>query len=312
MKEADGAVVDAYIARQPAHAQPVLQRVRRIIRKALPGAEETLSYQIPTYRLHGRYVVHFAGWKQHWSLYPVTDRVRTALGPALASYEVSKGTLRFPLADPVPARLVERIVRALARVAEAPTRGRAARRVSEQSPERRVEQFIGRYSPEVARAARAARSKVRKLLPGAFELVYDNYNALALAFSPTEKLSDVVLSVALYPRWVSLFFARGAALPDPDEVLRGSGSRIRHVVLQPVSVIDTPPVRALIRAAIDTHPKRVSGSRGRTIIKSVSARQRPRRPGMSARQRDAAEEGQLKTIARVERSRVASERGRAQ
>jgi hypothetical protein len=143
---------------------------------------------------------------------------------------------------------------------------------------RRLAELIGRYSPEVARAARAARSRVRKLLPGAIELVYDNYNALALAFGPTEKPGDAILSVALYPRWVSLFFARGAALPDPHKVLRGSGSRIRHVVLQPVSVIDTPPVRALLRAAIDTHPKRASGSRGQTIIKSVSARQRPRRP----------------------------------
>ena len=278
MKKADDAVVDAYIARQPAHVQPVLQRVRRIIRMSLPGAEETLSYQIPTYRLHGRHVVYFAGWKQHWSLYPVTDRVRAALGPALASYEVSKGTVRFPLAEPVPARLVERIVRALAHAARVRTGGKAAHRVAEQSPQRRLAEFIGKYSPEVARAARAARTTVRKLLPGAFELVYDNYNALALAFSPTERVSDVILSVALYPRWVSLFFARGASLPDPDKVLRGSGSRIRHVVLQPVTAIDTPPVRALIRAAIDTHPKRVPGSRGRTIIKSASARQRPRRP----------------------------------
>jgi len=122
---ADAAGVDAYIAKQPAQAQPVLKRVRRIIRKALPDAGETVSYQIPTYKLHGEYVVYFAGWKQHWSLYPVTERIRTALGSALASYEVSKGTVRFPLADPVPARLVERIVRALARAAEARSRIRS-------------------------------------------------------------------------------------------------------------------------------------------------------------------------------------------
>ena len=278
VKEAKSAVVDAYIARQPAHAQPVLQRVRRIIRRALPGAEETLSYQIPAYKLRGRCVVYFAGWKHHWSLYPVTDRVRAALGPELASYEVSKGTVRFPLSAPVRARLVQRVVGALARAAEARARGGAARRVPEQAPERRVAQFIGRYSPEVARAARAARARVRKLLPGAFELAYDNYNALALAFSPTEKPSDVILSIALYPKWVSLFFARGASLPDPARVLRGSGSRIRHVVLRPLSVMDTPAVRALVRTAIDTHPKRLSGRPRRTIIKSVSARQRPRRP----------------------------------
>ncbi len=284
MKKAD-AVVDAYIARQPAHVQPTLHRVRRVIRKALPGAEETLRYQMPTYTLRGRPVVHFAAWKHHWSLYPVTERVRAVLGPALAPYEASKGTARFPLSEPVPTRLVERLVRTLARASEARTRAHAAARAPEQTAERRVAQFVGEYSPDVARAARAARARVRKLLPGAFELVYDNYNALAVAFSPTEKVSDVILSVAVYPRWVSLFFARGASLPDPEGVLRGSGRRIRHVVLQPVSVIDTRAVRALIRAAVETHPKRVSGPRGRTIVKSVSARQRPRRTGVDPRGR---------------------------
>src|SRR5215470_19110066 len=89
--------VDAYIAKQPAASRPTLQRVRGIIRKMLPGAEETISYQIPTYKLQGRMVVYFAGWKQHWSLYPVTDAVQAALRPALDSYEIGKGTIRFPL-----------------------------------------------------------------------------------------------------------------------------------------------------------------------------------------------------------------------
>ena len=119
MAKADVSVVDAYIAKHPAEVQPVLQRVRRIIRRALPGAEETISYQIPTYKVRGQYVVYFAGWKHHWSLYPVTEAVRASLGPELASYEVSKGTVRFPLGEPVPARLVERIVRQLAKAADA-------------------------------------------------------------------------------------------------------------------------------------------------------------------------------------------------
>ncbi len=118
--------MDAYIARQPSHAQPILRRVRRIIRKALPGAQETISYQIPTYKRHGQYVVYFAGWKQHWSLYPVTARVRAAFASALAAYEVSRGTVRFPLTDPVPAGLVERIVTALAKDAERRARNKTA------------------------------------------------------------------------------------------------------------------------------------------------------------------------------------------
>jgi uncharacterized protein YdhG (YjbR/CyaY superfamily) len=126
MARVDVTVVDAYIAKQPSDVQPVLQRVRRIIRKVLPDAEETISYQIPTYKLHGQYVVYFAGWKQHWSLYPVTNLVRGALGSELASYELSKGTVRFPLADPVPAKLVERIVGELARAAQRRRRIKAA------------------------------------------------------------------------------------------------------------------------------------------------------------------------------------------
>ena len=119
MAEPVANLVDAYIAKQPDEAQPVLHRVRGIIRKMLPQAEETISYQIPSYKLDGQYVVYFAGWKQHWSLYPVTEAVRARLTSELASHELSKGTIRFRLADPVPAKLVERIVRELARAAEA-------------------------------------------------------------------------------------------------------------------------------------------------------------------------------------------------
>ena len=126
MAKAVANLIDAYIARQPGETQPVLQRVRRIIRKALPEAEETISYQIPTYKLGGQYVVYFAGWKEHWSLYPVTEPVSEELGSELASYKLSKGTVRFPLADPVPAKLVERIVRELARAAEARRRVKAS------------------------------------------------------------------------------------------------------------------------------------------------------------------------------------------
>lgn len=109
--------VDAYVEKQPAEARPVLQRVRRLVRRTLPKAEEAIGYGIPAYRVDGRYVVYFAGWKRHWSLYPVTEAVREALGDALDPYEVSKGTVRFPLVEPVPARLAERIVRLLAKAA---------------------------------------------------------------------------------------------------------------------------------------------------------------------------------------------------
>ena len=103
--------VDEYIASQPDAALDVLQRVRNTIRKAVPGAEEVISYQIPTYRLHDGPVLYFAGWKRHYSLYPATDRLVAAFKDELAPYEVSKGTIRFPLSQPVPVKLIERIAK---------------------------------------------------------------------------------------------------------------------------------------------------------------------------------------------------------
>ena len=111
--------VDAYIALQPRAAQAVLKRVRAIILKALPGAEEAISYKIPAYRVGGRVVVYFAGWKEHYSLYPVTAPIVAALGGQLDGYELRKGTLRLPLDEPVPVRLVTRVVKALGAAAAA-------------------------------------------------------------------------------------------------------------------------------------------------------------------------------------------------
>jgi uncharacterized protein YdhG (YjbR/CyaY superfamily) len=100
--------VAEYIASHPAPTRRVLRQVRSAIRKALPGAEETISYQIPAYKLGGRTVIYFAGWKAHYSLYPATRRLAAAFKKELAPYEVNdKGTIRFPLAEPVPAALIE-------------------------------------------------------------------------------------------------------------------------------------------------------------------------------------------------------------
>lgn len=103
--------IDAYIAAQPESVQPVLERLRAIICKALPDAEEAISYGIPAFKLAGRPVIYFAGWKAHVSLYPAVGRVATELADEIAPYKVSKGTLRFDLGKPIPARLVTRIVK---------------------------------------------------------------------------------------------------------------------------------------------------------------------------------------------------------
>ena len=97
--------VDEYIFAQPETAQVALQLVRSTLRKALPEAEEETSYKIHAYRLHGGIVLYFDGWKQHYSLYPAGEHMVAAFKDQLALYKVSKGTIRFPLSEPVPMKL---------------------------------------------------------------------------------------------------------------------------------------------------------------------------------------------------------------
>jgi uncharacterized protein YdhG (YjbR/CyaY superfamily) len=119
--------VDAYIATLPDAVRPVLRRVRSAIRKALPRAEESISYGIPTYKVGGRAVLYFAGWKQHYSLYPMSRRLVEALGQDLEPYELSKGTLRLPLSRPAPTALIARIAKYRAKeTAERTKPGRGA------------------------------------------------------------------------------------------------------------------------------------------------------------------------------------------
>jgi uncharacterized protein YdhG (YjbR/CyaY superfamily) len=127
MAKADFKSVDDYIATHPQEVQAILQRVRGIIRKAVPGAEEVISYQIPTFKLNGGYVIYFAGWKEHYSLYPASARVVAALEDELAPYQVSKGTIRFPLSRPVPVKLIGRIAKLLAKEAAERSRAKLAR-----------------------------------------------------------------------------------------------------------------------------------------------------------------------------------------
>ena len=167
------------------------------------------------------------------------------------------------------------------RVSDAPKGPRVA------TAEQRLDVFIDRFSPQVASLARAALRKMERRLPGATRLVYDNYNALAIGFGPNERASDAVFSIAVFPRWVSLFFFHGTELSDPHQRLKGSGNRIRHIVLESAADLDAPDVRALMAAALKLSEPRVSPSgRGSLIIKSISAKQRPRRPtGASTRRR---------------------------
>jgi uncharacterized protein YdhG (YjbR/CyaY superfamily) len=104
--------VDEYIALQPESARSTLEQVRTAIRKAVPAAAETISYNIPAYKLNNETILYFAGWKKHYSLYPITGSVIAAFKNEFARFEVNnKGTLRLPLSEPVPVRLIGRIAK---------------------------------------------------------------------------------------------------------------------------------------------------------------------------------------------------------
>jgi uncharacterized protein YdhG (YjbR/CyaY superfamily) len=103
--------VDEYLATLPAEVRKVLERARAIIKKALPAAEEVISYQILGYKLSGRVVIYLAGWKEHLSLYPITPALSEALGKELAPHVAGRGTLRFALSEPLPLKLIERIAK---------------------------------------------------------------------------------------------------------------------------------------------------------------------------------------------------------
>jgi uncharacterized protein YdhG (YjbR/CyaY superfamily) len=120
--------VERYIAKFPADVQVALQKVRAAIRKAVPGADEGISYQIPTYKIDGELVIYFAGWKAHYSVYPATDGLAEAFADELADYEISKGTIRFPLSERVPVGLIGRLAKFRAKAAKERAQAKAAKK----------------------------------------------------------------------------------------------------------------------------------------------------------------------------------------
>ena len=146
------------------------------------------------------------------------------------------------------------------------------------SAKAQLDGFIVRYDPVIARRTKAVLAAMRKLCPGAHELVYDNYNALAIGFAVGTRV-DVWFSIAVYPRWVSLFFFGTLPLKDPTGRLKGAGKTTKHIVLTDgAATLAAPDVKALIALALKKAGQPFPGGRGTILIKSVSARQRPRRP----------------------------------
>jgi len=154
-----------------------------------------------------------------------------------------------------------------------------AKPLSEINPKKQLDSFLAKYNPEISSLARSALAKMRKRLPGSLEMVYDNYNALVIGFVPNERPSDAIFSIVLYPQHVTLCFLQGAGIPDPRDLLQGNGNVVRHVRLEGAATLDDPEIvslmnTALHRAKVPLDPKQPR----RLIIKSISAKQRPRRP----------------------------------
>lgn len=144
--------------------------------------------------------------------------------------------------------------------------------------EKRFEVFLREFEPRIAEIGRAAVARLQRMLPSAEIMIYDNYNFLVAGFSPNDRASDAVLSVALAPRSVALCFLQGAELPDPNRILRGNGKVVRNVRLESVDDLDRPEIAMLLDMAIANSRVAFDDARsGRLYVKSVSPKKRPRR-----------------------------------
>ncbi|HTP12717.1 MAG TPA: hypothetical protein VMM37_03780 [Bacteroidota bacterium] len=146
------------------------------------------------------------------------------------------------------------------------------------SAERQLNSFIAKFEPGHQRLIRAVRKVLRRRFPTADELVYDNYNFFVIGYSASERASDAIVSMTAGASGLGLCFIHGARLPDPKKILLGSGSQTRFIRLDSADVLRRPEVESLIARSIANArtPLRKTG-RGTLIIKSVSAKQRPRR-----------------------------------
>jgi hypothetical protein len=149
-----------------------------------------------------------------------------------------------------------------------------------ESPASQLAAGLAKFDPAVAGVVRAAMPVLRRRFATAVELVYDNYNALAIGWGATERASDVIVSLAVYASGVNLYFMHGARLPDPTGVLQGGGRQGRFIRLSKAAMLTTPAVAALLDAATaEARTPLPSVGRRHTVIKAVAVKQRARRRG---------------------------------
>ncbi len=150
-------------------------------------------------------------------------------------------------------------------------------------PEKQVRSFIAKFIPKHQALIRAVRKALRKRFPTAYELAYDNYNFFVLGYGPTERPSDAILSIAAAANGVGLCFIHGARLPDPHGLLSGSGTQTRFLRVPTADVLARPELEVLIESAV-AHAKTPFRKAGSVVlvVRSISAKQRPRRKARAA------------------------------
>ncbi len=176
MAKTDFKSVDEYIASKPKDVRGILKRVRSTIRKALPGAEELISYQIPVYKLNGVPVLYFAGWKQHYSLYPANDALVAAFKDEFAHYELSKGTIRIPLSQVVPVDPIERIAKFRAKQLRMREKGNAGRKKGREAQLSRVRRICATMPSVSEKLSHGAPTFFVQKDKGVFTMFVDNHH----------------------------------------------------------------------------------------------------------------------------------------
>jgi len=146
------------------------------------------------------------------------------------------------------------------------------------SSEEQLSAFISKFDAKNAVLIRSARKALRKRLPTANELVYDNYNFFVIGYCASERSSDCIVSLAAAASGVGLSFYYGSSLPDPHKLLLGSGSQNRFIRLESAATLADPRVEELIAVAIAQSEKPLPASgKGKLVIRSISKKQKPRR-----------------------------------
>lgn len=149
---------------------------------------------------------------------------------------------------------------------------------SQKDAEAQLKSFIDKFEPAHRTLIRAVRKGLRARFPTAYEMAYDNYNFFVIGYSPTERPSDAIVSLVAGSNGVGICFIQGARLPDPKKVLRGAGNQTRSVHLESAADVQGADMQALFSAAVEESdvPFRERGD-NTLIIRSISAKQRPRR-----------------------------------